>query len=138
MPDVTITTMPPSSDAVLRLPTELTIYTVAETRSAWLPWLTSQLSSKCGFATLLDPHGGRPASAGLGALSEQRADAALVNAGAVDQVDAAGVQLLASLALALTPRRLQLVAPSEPLRSACQTLGLQALLANDAANEAHA
>ena len=28
-----------------------------------------QLSSKCGFATLLDPHGGRPASAGLGAFS---------------------------------------------------------------------
>ena len=27
------------------------------------------LSSKCGFATLLDSHGGRPASAGLGALS---------------------------------------------------------------------
>ena len=27
------------------------------------------LSSKCGLATLLDPHGGRPASAGLGALS---------------------------------------------------------------------
>ena len=27
------------------------------------------LSSKCGFATLLDPHGGRPALAGLGALS---------------------------------------------------------------------
>ena len=73
MPDVTITTMPPSSDAVLRLPTELTIYTVAETRSAWLPWLTSQLSSKCGFATLLDPLGWRPASAGLGALSGQRA-----------------------------------------------------------------
>jgi CRP-like cAMP-binding protein len=28
----------------------------------------SDLSSKCGSATLLDPHGGRPASAGLGAL----------------------------------------------------------------------
>jgi hypothetical protein len=28
----------------------------------------SDLSSKCGFATLFDPHGGRPASAGLGAL----------------------------------------------------------------------
>jgi hypothetical protein len=28
----------------------------------------SVLSSKCGFATLFDPHGGRPASAGLGAL----------------------------------------------------------------------
>jgi len=136
MPDVTITTMPPSSDAVLRLPTELTIYTVAETRSAWLPWLTSQLSSKCGFG--LDPHGGRPASAGLGALSDRRTDAALVDAGAVDQVDAAGVQLLASLALALTPRRLRLVAHSEPLRSACQTLGLHALLADEATREAHA
>ena len=30
------------------------------------------LSSKCGFATLLDPHGGRPATAGLGALSTAR------------------------------------------------------------------
>ena len=30
------------------------------------------LSSKCGFATLFDPHGGRPASAGLGALSGHR------------------------------------------------------------------
>ena len=30
------------------------------------------LSSKCGFATLLDPHGGRPASAGLGALKSAR------------------------------------------------------------------
>jgi hypothetical protein len=27
------------------------------------------VSSKCGFATLFDPHGGRPASAGLGALN---------------------------------------------------------------------
>ena len=33
------------------------------------------LSSKCGFATLLDPHGGRPASAGLGALSGSRLNA---------------------------------------------------------------
>jgi hypothetical protein len=30
----------------------------------------ADLSSKCGFATLLDPLGGRPASAGLGALKE--------------------------------------------------------------------
>ena len=30
--------------------------------------LTVALSSKCGFATFLDPRGGRPASAGLGAL----------------------------------------------------------------------
>ncbi len=27
------------------------------------------VSSKCGFATLFDPHGRRPASAGLGALN---------------------------------------------------------------------
>ena len=33
-------------------------------------WLyRDRLSSKCGFATLLDPHWGRPASAGLGALN---------------------------------------------------------------------
>ncbi len=31
-----------------------------------------ELSSKCGFATLLDPHGGLPATAGLGALSTAR------------------------------------------------------------------
>ena len=31
-----------------------------------------KLTSKCGFATLLDPHGGRPASAGLGALMSER------------------------------------------------------------------
>jgi hypothetical protein len=31
-----------------------------------------ELSSKWGFATLLDPHGGRPATAGLGALSTAR------------------------------------------------------------------
>jgi len=100
-----------STDASLHLPAELTIYTVAEIRSAWLPWLTLQRSA--------------PST-----------DAAVVDACAVDQVDTAGVQLLASLALALTPRRLQLLAPSEPLRSACQSLGLQALLAEHAANVA--
>jgi hypothetical protein len=30
------------------------------------------LSRKCGFATFLDPRGGRPALAGLGALSGLR------------------------------------------------------------------
>ena len=43
------------SDAISELPT------IAEAGGP-------ALSSKCGFATLLDPHGGRPASAGLGAL----------------------------------------------------------------------
>ena len=100
-----------STDASLQLPAELTIYTVAEIRSAWLPWLTLQRSA--------------PGT-----------DAAFVDASAVDQVDTAGVQLLASLALALTPRRLQLLAPSGPLRSACRSLGLQALLAEHAANAA--
>ena len=51
---------------------------------------SASLSSKCGFATLLDPHGGRPASAGLGALRKtQRC------------VVAPGCRLLLLIALAL-------------------------------------
>ena len=86
----------------LALPPELTIYTAAETRSAWLAAL---------------------AEAGDGALS--------VPAGAVTEIDAAGVQLLASLArtLAAQQRPLQLVAPSAALRDACARLGLSSLLA---------
>ena len=38
-----------------------------------------RLSSKCGFATLLDPHGGRPASAGLGAHSSKCGFATLLD-----------------------------------------------------------
>ena len=36
------------------------------------PQHPNELSRKCGFATFLDPRGGRPASAGLGALTSHR------------------------------------------------------------------
>ncbi len=87
---------------VLALPTELTIYTAAETRSAW-----------------------------LAALSEGGDGSLAVRAGAVTEIDAAGVQLLASLArtLAAQQRSLQLVEPSDTLRNACERLGLSSLLA---------
>jgi anti-anti-sigma regulatory factor len=89
----------------LALPPELTIYTAAETRTAWL-------------AALAEP--------GDGPLA--------VQAAAVAEVDAAGVQLLASLSrmLAAQQRTLQLVAPSAALRDACERLGLSSLLAAEA------
>ena len=85
----------------LALPPELTIYTAAETRSAWL-------------AALAEP--------GEGPLA--------LPAGAVNEIDAAGVQLLASLArsLAAQQRPMQLVEPSAVLREACERLGLGGLL----------
>lgn len=90
----------------LALPPELTIYTAAETRTAWL-------------AALAEP--------GDGTLA--------LEAGAVSEIDAAGVQLLASLArsLAAQQRTLKLVGPSPALQGACERLGLSDLLAAGAA-----
>jgi anti-anti-sigma regulatory factor len=87
--------------AELALPAELTIYTAAETRNAW-----------------------------LAALSEPGEGALAVHAGAVTEVDGAGVQLLASLSrtLAAQHRPLRLVEPSAAMRSACERLGLASLL----------
>ena len=96
----------------LRLPAELTIYTASETRAAWLAWLAAE-------QTGTDADG-----------------CCTVHAGAVDQVDAAGVQLLVALShtLARQQRRLQLLDPSAPLRGACEALGASALLADSAAS----
>ena len=96
----------------LRLPAELTIYTAAETRSAWLGWLAGE--------TGLDG----PVCA--------------VDASACDEVDAAGLQLLVALAhsLARRQRRLQLLQPGTALRAACTELGLDGLLLRAAAPEA--
>ena len=93
----------------LRLPSELTIYTACQTRQTWLAWLSAE-------------------QAGPGDPPPDRL--CPVDAAAVDQVDAAGVQLLVALAasLAQQQRRLQLQAPSEPLRQACTSLGATALL----------
>lgn len=96
-----IAAAPPVSTP-LALPPELTIYSVGELHPQWLAWLGQ------GAATL-------PADA-----------PAEVHAAAVDQVDAAGLQLLVSLqrALAERGRTLQLQAASGVLRSSCEALGL--------------
>lgn len=94
----------------LHLPAELTIYTVGELRSSWLAWLGDAVAGDDPGAVL-------------------HADAA-----AVDQVDGAGVQLLLSLANALTAhgRRFRLDQPSAPLVQACTMLGASALLGSQA------
>ena len=91
----------------LVLPSELTIYAVGELHPQWLAWLNATRESG-------------------------RADATCeVDAAAVDEVDAAGVQLLVSLANALATSRLtlQLVDASGPLVRACDALGVGYLLA---------
>jgi phospholipid transport system transporter-binding protein len=101
--------VPTLPSTALRLPAELTIYTAAENRTAWLAWLA-----------------GEGDAAGHDAVCR-------IDAAAVDEVDAAGVQLLVALAhsLARQQSRLQLTQPSQPLRDACQDLGVASLLIGD-------
>lgn len=95
----------PMSSALV-LPAELTIYTAAELHARLLAWL----------------HADDVEGADL--------DPVRVDAGAVTEVDAAGVQLLLSLANVLTQRQrgLQLVAPSHCLAAACGALGVSWLV----------
>ena len=88
--------------AALVLPAELSIYTAGELSSHWLAWLDAQAGEGPGQ----------------------------VDASAVAEIDAAGLQLLLSLSAALQRRgrSLQLLQPSAALQSACQALGLQSLL----------
>ena len=97
------------------LPSELTIYTLAELHPQWLGWVN-------GAAHAEGTEGAQPNSDALFRVS----------ADAVAEVDSAGAQLLLSLANALArqQRRLLLVDPSPPLASACAALGLAALLAD--------
>jgi len=96
----------------LRLPKELMIYSAGETHAAWLAWLAAEPGRTVDSA---DAH-----DRGL----------CPVNGAAVDQVDAAGVQLLVSLAntLAQQQRALRLVNATRLLREACEALGLASLL----------
>jgi len=88
----------PTVATPLALPAELTIYTVGALHPQWLAWL-----------------GQGPA--------EVPAD---LQAAAVEQVDAAGLQLLLSLqrALAQQGRSLHIQTPSAVLRGGCEALGL--------------
>lgn len=83
---------------VLPLPAEMTIYTAARTRDAW-----------------------------LGALAHAADGPLRLPAGDVTEIDAAGLQLLVSLrhTLALQQRTLQLIEPSDVLRAACARAGLR-------------
>lgn len=85
------------------LPEELSIYTVGEVRAQCLVWI------------------GEPAAEG-----DTASGAWPLDAHAVDQVDAAGVQLLVSLSHTLSrqDQRLHLLQPSGPLTEACAALGL--------------
>ena len=87
----------------LVLPAELTVYTAADTRLAWLPLL----------------------EAAPGVAEPLHADAAQVA-----EADACGLQLLAALANGLRARgrALQLHSSSEALAAACRCLGLDSLL----------
>jgi ABC-type transporter Mla MlaB component len=86
------------------LPSELTIYTVGELHPQWLAWLADTPAADV--------------------------DAFAVDAAAVAEVDAAGMQLLLSLHRSLSARKqaLRLVAPSRALATACAALGLAAVL----------
>ncbi|RVT52278.1 STAS domain-containing protein [Rubrivivax albus] len=96
-------TVPAAPPAARPLPDELTIYTVGELHRQWLDWI----------ATL-------PADGAVAALA----------AHAVDQVDAAGLQLLVSLDSALARRgaALTLQDPSSTLVDGCHAMGLGAWL----------
>jgi anti-anti-sigma regulatory factor len=88
----------------LALPRELTIYAVTELRHSWLTWLA-----------------GSHAASSVDIAAE-----------AVEEVDAAGVQLLLALAQSLQREHIGLrwLAPSAALQAACDALGLAALLAD--------
>ena len=97
---------------ICSLPSELTIYTISELHPQCLAWIGADA----------DADNGEPA-----AVSGLRVDAQ-----AVQEVDAAGVQLLLSLsnALARQQRQLQLLRPSAPLLAACMALGASGLTAH--------
>lgn len=94
----------------LALPSELTIYSLGALKAACLDAMPKASRAK------------RTPSREAGAWP--------VDASAVNEVDASGLQLLLALSTSLQARRrtLQLVNPSQPLVNACQSLGLASLL----------
>lgn len=87
------------------LPAELTIYTISELYAQCVNWVNAPLGDDDDVCLRVD-------------------------ADSVAEVDAAGVQLLLSLSntLAVQKRRLQLIAPSQALKSACALLGACVLM----------
>jgi ABC-type transporter Mla MlaB component len=98
------------------LPAELTVCTAAGVRRDWLAWL-----AQAPQVQLRDPDGH-----------------CVLDGSLVDQVDAAGMQLLVSLSNTLQALQcqLRLANPSSPLREACTVFGLVALLVQDGSGAA--
>ena len=124
----------------LELPAELTIYTVGELRPQWLSWLgeESAVAGRGGDATptaldeaAIDSDEGEGPEASAPEPTEVDETTCLADGAAVDQVDAAGLQLLVALSnlLEREQRTLRVVRASRPLGEACEALGLGALLA---------
>lgn len=99
------TAAPAAGPAPLALPAELTIYTVSELRPQWLSWLAAMEAAAL-------------------------ADEVTVEAAAVSEVDAAGVQMLISLNAKLASRHqsMRVLSPSSTLVKACAELGVAALV----------
>ena len=90
-------------------------------RPQWLAWLADTPAAGVTHKTY---------DASNDAANDANEDSFPVDAAAVAEVDAAGVQLLISLQRALSARHqaLRLVAPSRALATACTALGLTALV----------
>jgi anti-anti-sigma regulatory factor len=92
--------------APFELPAEMTIYSAVETRDALLSWVTEQSAKS---VKVLD-----------------------ISAAKVEEIDGAGLQLIASLSN--TDQPWQLVNPSRAFVDACKALGLQAWLGKSLVN----
>lgn len=104
-------------DQILTLPAELTIYTVAELRLQWLQ-LNAEIPEASGAATARDSW--------------------LIDAAAVEEIDAAGVQFLLALWQVLAQKKqvFRLANLNRPLSNALEALGVAALLAGEGNNGA--
>lgn len=98
----------------------VTVYAVGALRSQFVAWIAKLPKGRRGVALNDSP--------------------LTVDAHGVDEVDAAGIQLLVSLSRSLSVRRrpLQLADPSGPLVDACDALGVTSLLLTPAINRSPA
>lgn len=99
-----------------QLPSELTVYHVTNLRTQMQDWL------------------GKPSKRKRTARDSAPLE---IDASAVSEVDASGLQLLVSLqrTLAARGRALTLLEPSRTIARACATLGLGSLLVSNASGE---
>ena len=105
---------PAAATETMALPSDLTIYNVNALRSQLLSWIAGINAA------------GNPAAGAAGRVD--------IDASAVAEIDAAGVQLILSLSRtgAIYDRRIRLTQPTQTLTDACETLGVKFLLGDPA------